>query len=171
MERQGVGLPEGFIIKITDDSVELWKGNRKLTQRYEKRTIVWIVKQKRYDPLKVLEDTFPDLSRMDYICKLYKDVKDTDTGRFMNAELMPGITLTKMPGKVAYYLETPVWVDIEKYVKKEFGGLIINIPEGNAVREWREIYFASKYCMTCVKEIIKDIFDRHPEVLEKPEDN
>lgn len=169
MERQVPSLPEGYTIYVGPEEVQIRKNGRPLTPRRENMTLRWIIMQKRYDPEELVKETFPELSDNEITCKVYADFKEPKREQTFQQEIVPGVTLIKLYDEPSYELDTPVWCNIGWYIKQSYGGLIINITNGDSRREWREIYFATKYCQKCVAAQLRDFFAMYPQLLEKPD--
>lgn len=168
MEREIEGFP-GFSILFEDGEIKLLKKGRVLQPQVEHGSLWWRLNNKLYNPETIIEATFPELHKRDYIYTLYKDVREEERKQMLTKDILPGIKLTKLWDKNSYYLETPVWMELAKPFKKMFGGTQIQVTEGNEIRRWREFYFSSTDCMRLVRQKILDFFEDNPDFLEEPD--
>lgn len=136
--------------------------NKELKNVTQGNRVIWNLrrdgKPMPMDAERLMEQTFPDLPRKEWLFKLYKDVR-SNSSKTRTVEIIPGVKLTSLYSPVTYYLETPLEMNPEREIRKMFPGPVFNIEEGNEVKRWREIYFRADMCLMCVAEKLKDFFN------------
>lgn len=155
----------GCSIMICEDKIMFLKDGAPRCGTKDGNRLVWHYNHKGYDAEKVIEQTFPELRKRDYIYTLYRDFKERPRNRTMTKELFPGIYLVKLYTPTTYYLETPIELDLSREMHRLFKGIHIDIIEGDARREHRENYFVSTECFRAVEQRIIDFFEDNPEFL------
>lgn len=165
MEREVLAMP-GCSIRIDEDKIMLLNNGVPRSGTRSGNRLVWHYNHKGYDAEKVIEQTFPELRKRDYIYTLYRDFKEEYRSRTMTKEILPGIYLVKLYTPTTYYIETPIELDLKKVIGRLFPGIHINIIEGDARREHRENYFVSTECLRMVEQRILDFFEDHPGFLD-----
>ena len=168
-EREIPGFP-GYRMRITDDSVEVVSPTGKPRKgSLQGNTVKVQLGTHNFSMENLTQLTFPEFHNRDYIYKIYKDVRERHRDSTLTKEVVPGVKLTKLYDPPAYYLETPVWMNLGQTVKKMFPGIQINVIEGTALRYWRELYFVTDKCFKYVLQKFRDFCEDNPDFLTEPD--
>lgn len=159
MEERIIPNTDGkYRIMVTDDDIECIGPKSVLKKTTQGLTIAWRVGNRYVLAERLIEQTFPEMSRSEYIPKLYHGMKNSPRNRTLTFNIKPGIKLTALYQASVFYIETPVEPDVEKDIKRMFPGMTINVVEGVSGNYHREIYFTSSDYVLTIKQKIIDFF-------------
>lgn len=148
-----------YRIMVTDDDIECI-GPRSIVKKdvANQLQMLWRVDNRSVSAERLVKATFPEMTKSEYIPKLYKGVKNKPRTRTFSFDIVPGVRLTALYQASVFLVETPVEPDVEKDIKRMFPGMTINVIEGVSGNYHREIYFTSSDYVLTIKQKIIDFF-------------